>query len=93
MHHILPRSLGGLDTEENLVLLTFREHFLAHYLLYKIYHNKQTTSAFFIMFTKNKKIKNSRQYAKIREEYIKCVSKKVVRLEDAKVYNSRVERQ
>lgn len=34
-HHILPKSLGGLDSVENLVLLTPREHFLAHYLLTK----------------------------------------------------------
>ena len=91
LHHILPRSLGGLDTEENLVLLTFREHFLAHYLLYKIYHNKQMISAYFIMFTKNGEIKNSKQYERIRKEYIESISKKVVRLEDAKIYNSRTE--
>lgn len=32
-HHILPRSLGGSDLPDNLVLLTAREHFIAHYLL------------------------------------------------------------
>lgn len=36
-HHILPRCLGGSDSENNLVLLTAREHFLAHRLLCKIY--------------------------------------------------------
>jgi|SRR5882762_721123 len=36
-HHILPRSLGGGDEENNLVTLTYREHFLAHWLLVKIY--------------------------------------------------------
>jgi hypothetical protein len=35
-HHIIPRSEGGLDTEENIVELTAREHFLAHWLLYRI---------------------------------------------------------
>ena len=34
-HHIKPRSLGGNDSEDNLVLLTAREHYLAHYLLWK----------------------------------------------------------
>jgi hypothetical protein len=34
-HHIIPRSLGGNDDEENIVLLTFREHKLAHLLLIK----------------------------------------------------------
>lgn len=32
-HHIEPRSLGGSNASENLVLLTYREHFLAHWLL------------------------------------------------------------
>jgi len=36
-HHILPRCLGGSDDLSNLVILTVREHFLAHYLLCKIY--------------------------------------------------------
>jgi hypothetical protein len=35
-HHIIPTSLGGPDTIDNRVLLTAREHYLAHWLLYKI---------------------------------------------------------
>ena len=34
-HHILPRSMGGDNSKENLVLLTGREHFICHYLLTK----------------------------------------------------------
>lgn len=34
-HHILPECMGGLDSKENMVLLTGREHILAHYLLVK----------------------------------------------------------
>lgn len=40
-HHILPRCLGGSNKSENLVLLTPREHFLAHYLLTKIYKGSE----------------------------------------------------
>jgi hypothetical protein len=36
-HHIIPRSLGGTDTEDNLVKLSAREHFLCHYLLAKMF--------------------------------------------------------
>lgn len=36
-HHIIPRCLGGDDSSENLVKLTARQHFLAHWLLYKMY--------------------------------------------------------
>lgn len=34
-HHIIPKSLGGPNTSENMVLLTGREHFICHWLLYK----------------------------------------------------------
>lgn len=42
IHHIVPKSLGGLNTKNNLVLLTPREHFLAHKLLYKHYNLEGT---------------------------------------------------
>lgn len=32
-HHIIPKSLGGADTKDNIVLLTYQEHLLAHKLL------------------------------------------------------------
>lgn len=35
-HHIEPRSLNGDDRASNLVELTYREHFLVHWLLTKI---------------------------------------------------------
>lgn len=34
-HHILPRSLGGSNLKSNLIRLSARKHFLAHYLLTK----------------------------------------------------------
>lgn len=34
-HHVLPKALGGDDDPRNLVQLTYREHFLAHWLLVK----------------------------------------------------------
>lgn len=36
IHHIIPRSLGGSNSKSNLVLLTAREHRLAHILLTKM---------------------------------------------------------
>jgi len=35
-HHIIPKSLGGLDTTENIVALTAKEHFICHLLLTKM---------------------------------------------------------
>lgn len=32
-HHILPKSLGGTNTSENLIKLNAREHYFAHMLL------------------------------------------------------------
>lgn len=34
-HHILPRSLDGTNQKSNLVLLTAREHYIAHLILVK----------------------------------------------------------
>jgi hypothetical protein len=34
-HHIIPKSEGGQDNKSNLVMLTAREHFIAHWLLYR----------------------------------------------------------
>jgi hypothetical protein len=55
-HHILPRSMGGSNDPENLVLLTVREHFIAHWLLWRIHRNEEMARAFFCMhFFKNSK--------------------------------------
>jgi hypothetical protein len=37
VHHIIPKSLGGFDEEENLVRLTAREHYICHLLLSEMY--------------------------------------------------------
>lgn len=40
VHHILPKSLGGSNDEDNLVRLTAREHFICHLLLSEMYEFK-----------------------------------------------------
>lgn len=35
-HHIVPKSLGGTNARSNIVSLTYREHFLSHWLLTKV---------------------------------------------------------
>lgn len=53
-HHIIPKSEGGTDAKENLVLLTAREHFIAHWLLYRDNPNKQSRAyAFWKMCTQH----------------------------------------
>lgn len=39
-HHIIPGSLGGSNDKSNLVSLTANEHFLAHWLLFKLAKTK-----------------------------------------------------
>ena len=36
-HHIIPKCEGGSNKRDNLVLLTYREHIIAHRLLIRIY--------------------------------------------------------
>ena len=43
-HHILPKSMGGKDTEGNLVWLTVREHYLSHLILWKMNNPNQIFS-------------------------------------------------
>ncbi len=35
-HHIIPKSLGGSDLSSNIVILTYKQHFICHWLLTKM---------------------------------------------------------
>lgn len=49
-HHIIPKCMDGDNSKENLVDLTAREHFLAHWLLTEIYpEHKGLRYAFWMM--------------------------------------------
>lgn len=39
-HHIIPKCLGGTNDHTNLVLLTPKEHYVAHHLLSKLYSGR-----------------------------------------------------
>ena len=45
-HHIIPKHMNGSNDEDNLVLLTFREHVITHFLLWKIYAKPQDLLAY-----------------------------------------------
>lgn len=82
-HHILPKSLGGSNDENNLVKLSAKEHFICHWLLVKM-HNKGSEErnkmlyAFWRMKSNpnnnNQRYINSRAYEKLRIEFSKNVS-------------------
>lgn len=86
-HHVIPKSMGGSNSKENLVTLTGREHFVCHLLLTKMTtneHLKKMITAFIIMTgrgsnsAKDAKIKrSSKWFQKIRAEYAKIVQEKM----------------
>lgn len=48
-HHIVPKSIGGSNDKQNLILLTAKEHFVCHHLLTKIYPSPELKFAFWAM--------------------------------------------
>jgi len=77
-HHIIPKSKGGSGTSTrpknnpNIVLLTSREHFLAHWLLWRIHRDRSSALAFHKMLSSNKnqnRITSSRGYEEAREAF------------------------
>lgn len=82
-HHIKPKSIFPELSKDpnNLVLLTAREHYIAHLLLTKIYsegeNHRKMVCALYFMINGNKKhfkhfhdkVKSSKEYERIRREY------------------------
>ena len=73
-HHIIPRSEGGPDNNDNIVALTAREHYICHLLLAKIYNDYKMLSAVVFMQCKTKRQKrdfkfNSHLYEQIRKDF------------------------
>jgi len=70
-HHIIPRSLGGSNNKDNLVFLTAREHFIAHWLLYKIStgidKSKMASAWIRMCHSNNFVIRYSKNYEKARK--------------------------
>jgi hypothetical protein len=85
-HHVIPRSLGGDNTKQNLVKLTAREHYVAHALLWKmsfgpLHHSKMSYALRLMMFGSNNKHQqrnykcHSRLYQSVRIEFSQDHSK------------------
>lgn len=53
-HHIIPKSLGGDESSSNLVLLTGREHYLAHKLLVKMYQGNDRKKMIYALWWMSK---------------------------------------
>ena len=79
VHHIVPRSMGGTNDTDNLIRLTARQHFIAHWMLWKAYGGKMTMAFHAMVHRYNKKIKrhtkvNSRTHSKLIEEHASLLS-------------------
>ena len=76
VHHVIPVSLlekGSYLIKDpcNLISLTFREHFIAHLILYKMYPNcrQLVTAAYFMGVLKSDYFKTSKQFAELRKTF------------------------
>lgn len=66
-HHIIPRSIGGDNKKENLILLTAREHYIAHMLLVKMVHHRDTYKMVHAVIRFSSKVSSARQYENLRK--------------------------
>jgi hypothetical protein len=78
-HHIIPKCMNGTDNKDNLVVLTAREHFIAHLLLLKIYPNSYGLIKALHMMCVSSKEHNSnrsmnRMYGWLKEKHSKSMS-------------------
>ena len=69
-HHIIPKSLGGDDTPENLVEVSPRVHYILHLLLYKMTSGNDRKKMWYAIWNMSNqgKIKTGSMYQFIREE-------------------------
>lgn len=66
-HHIIPRCVGGSDEESNIVHLSAKAHFIAHYLLVKLYPDSQGLwAAFNLMSGQSSKLHQRDYYVSAR---------------------------
>lgn len=76
-HHIVPRSMGGSDDASNLIKLTGRQHYLAHWMLWKAYGGSMTRAFFMMSCVKEGQCKSSKVYDKARTQYAEEVKKQM----------------
>ena len=92
LHHIIPTSMGGKNDNENTILLTAREHFLAHWLLWRIHRNKEMACAFRYMVICGKFTTSARAYAESVEAYWKSMSNKEIFIKQSNASKKRWEK-
>jgi hypothetical protein len=64
--------MGGSNEPKNIAFLTAREHFLAHWILFKLYKNSKTAMAFRLLCDTNKH-RRGRDYEASKVIYAKAM--------------------
>lgn len=77
-HHIVPLCMGGNDSQNNLIFLTARQHYIAHWLLYKIHKTSSLLYAWHCMsrvgIGQKDRLMNSHHFKRCRKERKKLLS-------------------
>lgn len=74
-HHIVPRSMGGNNSKDNLVRIPARVHFLLHWMLYRIYKTPSMALAWHSMcMDKFKNRYTSKSYAYARNAIVSMLT-------------------
>lgn len=95
-HHIVPKCMGGKNTKENLVLLSAREHYVAHRLLSKMFPTHiGIQRALFNMCTTNTTenrnyIISANEYSYAREMFSKLQSSNMIKRWKSEEYRTNV---
>ena len=78
-HHIIPKCMGGSDTEDNLIYLTAEEHYVAHQLLIKIYpeNHKLIYAANMMCVSDNNQKRNNKEYSWLKQRRSKLMAEKM----------------
>jgi hypothetical protein len=85
-HHIIPKCFGGAGKSRNhkhpnIVLLTAREHFLAHFLLCKIYEVNGDKNKFYRMSKAFARFKKPETYNKMNARLYESIRIKLARVQ------------
>ncbi len=72
-HHVFPKSMLKTSTiqddQSNLILLTYREHFIAHLILWKCYSAQMATALHYMRHTEKEGVKlNSTQVENLKKD-------------------------
>lgn len=65
-HHIIPRFDGGNNSFENIILLTVKEHLIAHWIRYKSLNKTQDLSAYLF------RIGDTEEALRLRDQHIRA---------------------